>query len=471
MHFHSVAFFLFLGVVLPLWRWLPWSAGRVVLLVASYVFYGAAEPWYCLLLVGSTLVDYAVALRLGATDDPRARKLLVSLSVLANIGVLALFKYTDFVLREWHDLFGEAGGVAPALGWVLPVGISFYTFQTLSYTLDVYRRQQQPTRDFVGFALYVSFFPQLVAGPIERAGRLLPQLQAKGTPTRADVELGFQRILWGLTKKLVFADRLGLMVQDVYAAPAGHSSLVLLAATLAFTFQLYLDFSAYTDIAIGTARMIGVRLSENFRWPFLSRNTSEFWNRWHISLAHWFRDYVYQPLGGTRRGRPLASLLRLVVTLSLVGLWHGASWNFLAFGFVGGLLTASYVGLRLWRTSRGRRGPLLGDHWWSTPVAVLLTFGCILLEMVFFGTPDLPSAFAVIGGVFGGDWRWNHAYDVYAVLIALLVAAHVWRGTRHTERIEIGLAAPVRAAFWMGMVALITFATPEVAAPFIYFRF
>jgi D-alanyl-lipoteichoic acid acyltransferase DltB (MBOAT superfamily) len=471
MRFHSVVFFLFFGVVLLLRHVLPWRVGRLVLLAASYTFYGVANPWYCLLLFSSTAVDFVVAQRIQASDDARRRKRLLLVSLVVNLGLLGVFKYADFGIANLNVLFGWLGAEPlQSLGWLLPVGISFYTFQTLSYTIDVYRRHTEPTRDFAGFALYVSYFPQLVAGPIERAHRLLPQLLTKATPSTADVELGFQRVLWGLTKKLVLADRLGLMVAPVYASAADQPAPVLIVATLCFSFQLYLDFSAYTDIAIGLARMMGVTLCENFRWPFLARNPSDFWNRWHMTLTQWFRDYVYLSLGGTRRRAPVLTLLHLTLVMTLVGLWHGAAWNFVAFGVLSGLELAGYTVLRTapWRRSRG---PLFGNRWWSTPLAVLCAFFTINMTMVFFASDSLGMAFDVIGGMFTHAWQWQSVYDVHLKLVLLLAAVHLWRGVYYETRAERPLPAPVRGAFWVAMIAAITWGTPQAAQPFIYFQF
>lgn len=250
-------------------------------MVASYIFYGAATPWYCFLLLTSTLVDFFVAPRIAEASDQRAKKRLLHISIFANLGLLGLFKYGDFILGNINTLTSMASmEPLPGFNFILPVGISFYTFQTMAYTLDVYRGTQKPTKDLLAFALYVSYSPQLVAGPIERARNLLPQLLRKQKVHQADWVSGFQRILWGFVKKLVVSDRLGLMVHEVYAQPDGLGAPILIVETVCFTFQLYLDFSAYTDIAIGTARLMGVRLSENF-------NTFSF---------HWAAPCVHVPI-------------------------------------------------------------------------------------------------------------------------------------------------------------------------------
>jgi len=470
MLFTSLTFFLFLAAIVLLVRLLPWSLGRPFLVATSYVFYGVFEPWYCLLLLASTLVDFIAAQRIHATSVQSVRRRWLFASLALNLGLLGLFKYADFGIANLNHLLDWAGlAPLPFTHWLLPIGISFYTFQTLSYTIDVYRGRQQPTRDFTAFALYVAFFPQLVAGPIERAHRLLPQFAARKRPvvTENDLAEGFQRILWGLMKKTVFADRLALMVDQVYAAPGAHSAPELIVATLCFSFQLYLDFSAYTDIAIGTARCLGIRLSENFNYPFLARTPSDFWSRWHMTLTAWFRDYVYQSLGGTRRGAPLRTAMAILVSMSLVGLWHGADWNFVMFGFLSGLAVVVHQLLRL----RLGRGPLLGRHAWSPLLAILLMNVTINVIMVFFRAPDLGTAFTVLAGMVTQEWRWSGRYDVAALLLLVAISAHAWRGLGLRAMQGLLSYPPLRGACWLGILLLIVYGAVDRSERFIYFQF
>jgi len=473
MLFNSFVFPVFLVLVLVGYRLLPWSWARWWLVAASYVFYGWAIPWYCLLLLASTLVDFFVAPRIEAAENPRRRKQWLLVSLVANLGLLASFKYADFVVLNGNfllDWFGLPGMDPPNL--LLPVGISFYTFQTLAYTIDVYRREQKATRDFAAFALYVSFFPQLVAGPIERAYRLLPQLQTRQPVSIADWEYGFQRILWGLVKKLVFADRLAIMVNEVYGAPELMSAPVLIIATLGFGFQLYLDFSAYTDIAIGTARLLGVRLVENFNWPFTAINPGQFWARWHMSLTTWFRDYPYRALGGTMRGRPFRTVFNILLVFSLMGLWHGASWHFVLFGFLGGLTLAVWQILRI-ATARIRRPGvgLLGDYWWSTPLSWVIGIPIIGSLMVVFRSPDLQTMATVFYRIAGSDWAWQPKYYPFLAMVVGLYLFQWARARQSVERGGVAMPPVVRGAFWTVLLLLIVFGAVDRADQFIYFQF
>ncbi len=470
MLFNSLSFFFLLAITLGLFYVLPWRFGRWVLIVASYIFYGAANPWYVFLLLGSTLIDFFIAQWI-ANVNARKKGRLLLISLVANLGILALFKYADFGISNLNVVLQLMDiPPYPLLEWLLPIGISFYTFQTLSYTIDVYRGKIKPTQDFAAFALFVAYFPQLVAGPIERAGNLLPQLSRKQKVTKSDLEEGFQRILWGLVKKVVIADRLALMVDAVYANPADASAPVLLVATVGFAFQLYLDFSAYTDIAIGIARLMGVRLSENFNWPFLARNPSDLWSRWNITLSLWFRDYVYVSLGGTRRSKPVRTVLSLIFVMTLIGLWHGASWNFIAFGLAAGLSLATYHSLRI-LLRRKSRGPLFGNQWWSTPVAILLTFIHSLILMMLFRSPDLSTAWSVLWGIFNNDWTWPAIYNTHLYLVIFVMGLHYYRGIFMADRIKISLSPPLRGMVWLGLIILILYGAVDTTVRFIYFQF
>ncbi|MFT7462332.1 MAG: alginate O-acetyltransferase complex protein AlgI [Pseudohongiellaceae bacterium] len=326
-------------------------------------------------------------------------------SLTINLGLLGAFKYGDSVLRNVAALWGQPP--LDQLSWVLPIGISFFTFQTLSYSLDVYRRKTKPCRDPATFALYVCSFPQRVAGPIERAADLLPQLRSKAAVSSGDFALGFQRILWGLVKKLVVADRLAFFVGDVFAAPGQASGAAVALATVAATAQLYLDFSAYSDIDVGVARMLGVRLSENFRWPFLSSNPAEFCGRWHITLTQWFRDDLGRPLGAVRANQPLRTALRVVFVMGLVGLWHRARWNFVVFGLVAGL------GLAI--TSWRRAVPKASGRWQnpqglSRLLRVAGTLAYVNLCMLIFVSPDMGRTRVALSNCVEGLWVWELAF-------------------------------------------------------------
>ncbi len=471
MLFTSATYYLFLVVVLSLVAALPWRIGRLALLLASYFFYGTANPWYCLLLLASTMVDFVAAQRIHRVASLAVKRRWLFASLCVNLGLLCVFKYADFGIENLNTILGWLGlDTVPTLALLLPVGISFYTFQTISYTVDVYRGKQEPTTDFIAFSLYVAFFPQLVAGPIERARHLLPQLVQRRRVTHADLVEGFERILWGIAKKTVFADRLALMVDRVYANPGAFSSWELLAATIAFSFQLYLDFSAYTDIAIGSARMMGVRLSENFNYPFLARTPSDFWSRWHITLTAWFRDYVYQSLGGTRRQQRLRTIAAIFVSMGLMGLWHGAEWHFVGFGLASAVVLVTYLALRVW--NNGRR--LLGNGPWATLFAVLIGNLVIFTIMIFFRASDLGVAWQVLAGIFVNGNGWDANFNVALATLAIAWAAHWVRGCGLHDRFGCRASAwpaPVRGAFWFFLSAIILFGSVERVDRFIYFQF
>ncbi|MEM6552994.1 MAG: MBOAT family protein [Planctomycetota bacterium] len=345
MQFTSYIFIaFFVAVYAAYWatrRWLV--AQNVLLLVASYVFYGYWDYRFCSLLLISTICDFIIAKRLHASDNERHRKWLVTLSVTINLGILGFFKYFEFFadsLVVAVNRFGLEVGEFE-LKILLPVGISFYTFQTLSYTIDVYRRKMEPVNSLLNFGVYVAYFPQLVAGPIERASHLLPQVCKARTITKAQVNAGVYLILWGFFKKLVIADNMAGIANPIFNNYEQYSGLDLWLAALAFAFQIYCDFSAYSDIARGLSKLMGFDLMLNFRLPYFATSPSDFWRRWHISLSTWLRDYLYIPLGGNRGGKWFTQR-NLMITMLLGGLWHGAAWNFVLWGLFHGLILAVY---------------------------------------------------------------------------------------------------------------------------------
>ncbi len=336
MLFNSVEFLLFFPVVAALHWLLPHRFRWLLLLLASYIFYMAWEPVYAVLILLSTVVDYTVALRMPAAKGARRRALLAT-SVTVNIGLLASFKYYDMITSTVAASLAVVGiEWAPAASTLLlPVGISFYTFQTLSYSIDVYKGRIEPERHLGKFALFVSFFPQLVAGPIERAGKLLPQIiEVRTWDTDRAIE-GMRQALWGMFKKVAIADHLAVLVAAVYLAPREFAGPAIILATFAFAYQVYCDFSGYSDIAIGTAKVLGIELSLNFDQPTLARSVAEFWTHWHITLINWLRDYVYIPMGGGRRA-PSRVIFNVLFAFGLSGLWHGAAWHYVLWGLVNG---------------------------------------------------------------------------------------------------------------------------------------
>lgn len=334
MQFNSTAFFLFFPIVATLYFALGLQARRWLLLFASLFFYAFWSVPFSLLLVLSTLVDWAAAAVISNSQRRATRRAALFGSLLVNLGMLGLFKYADFFTNSAYSLFGVRPW--PELDLILPLGISFYTFQTMSYTIDVYRGQIEARKSILDVALYVSFFPQLVAGPIIRASVLIPALRVKHAVDWTRIRSGLALVIWGLLKKVLVADSMAPIVEEAYANPDEMSGLALLTATYAFAVQIYCDFSGYTDIAIGCARILGVELPKNFDAPYLSCSIREFWRRWHISLSTWLRDYLYIPLGGSRKGET-RTYLNLMTTMLIGGLWHGAGWNWVVWGGLQGV--------------------------------------------------------------------------------------------------------------------------------------
>ncbi len=394
MVFHSTQFALFLVAVLVLfWALSPSRRSRtVLLLVASYVFYASWHPYFLLLIVFSTLLDHACGRGIAASQDPGRRRALLLLSLGGNLGLLGFFKYHDFFVESGQQLFATLGLEFPleVLGLVVPVGISFYTFQTLSYTIDIYRGTLAPARSLLDFAVFVGFFPQLVAGPIVRAAEFLPQMELPPRFDRARLNDGLYRIATGLAKKVFIADVLGRsLVDPVYAAPEAYGAGVHLLAVYGFCFQIYGDFSGYSDIAIGAARLFGFDLPENFRTPFRSRSVREFWRRWHTTLSFWVRDYVYFPLGGSRVGS-LRVAFNLVLTMVLIGLWHGASLLWIVYGLLNG------VAMTLERLVTGGRGADIESRGLKALLGGLATFHFVAVTLILVRAQDLDLSWAML---------------------------------------------------------------------------
>ena len=465
MQFNSFVFLLFFLVVYALHELARRSvrAQNLLLLGASWVFYAAWDWRFLGLLILSTLVDWFIALRMPGAS-PRGRKALLGVSLTGNLGMLALFKYADFFIESMVELLAALGVATDArrLGIVLPVGISFYTFQTLSYTVDVYRGQLPPRRSLLDFALYVAFFPQLVAGPIERATRLLPQLEL---PRRASADQRVQGswlILWGLFKKVVIADTCASWVDAVYDAPAPVGSEVLLA-TYAFAYQIYCDFSGYSDIARGLGKLLGIELMRNFERPYLARSPSDLWHRWHVSLSTWLRDYLYIPLGGSWRGT-LLTYRNLMLTMLLGGLWHGAAWNFVLWGgFHGALLALE----RRWRGSAAPPRP-----GWVHALAVVGTFHLTCFGWLLFRATSLAHIGRLLSG-FGSTLITEQAARIAGGLLflaGLLWAIELWLENADDPRTRPGWNAlgPLVVG---GLLALLILLAPPEGRRFLYFQF
>jgi alginate O-acetyltransferase complex protein AlgI len=473
--FNSFEFLIFAPIALLGHALLRGAALRWWLVVASYVFYGWANPWYCLLLLASTLLDFNASLGIARARSRSARRGWLAASMTGNLGLLAVFKYSGFFVHSINETaatFGVQLGI-PVPDILLPIGISFYTFQTMSYTIDVYRGAFTPTRRFSTFALYVAFFPQLVAGPIERASHLLRQIDQKQSRTTEDVLAGVSRILWGLLKKVVFADGLAVYVNQVYADPATALPGAIVLATYAFAFQIYLDFSAYTDIAIGLARVMGIDLRENFRWPYLSRNIAEFWRRWHISLSTWLRDYLFVSIGGLRHGAA-RSFANAMLLFFLVGLWHGAGARFIVWGLWIGVC---YVTFHLWSLRRPRDRRSDRPHRLADVVGMVITFHVMWLSWLLFRAPNLSGTADLVHTlVHGWSQSWFPATGIEdawraALLLTIAVAAHALRGFGKTAPLTRTRSPLAIGIFWGLCITAIGLLHAPVREQFIYFQF
>ncbi len=485
MSFDSATFWLVFPFALAAWWLLPWRAAKSVALVFSLVFYGWWNPWYLPLILASSLVDWVAAARIGASEDRRVRRRWLGASLGANLGLLATFKYGAFALDNADQLTRALGGAGfeVVLPWVVPVGISFYTFQTLSYTLDVYWRRIAPAASFVDFCLYVAFYPQLVAGPIVRASTLLPQLERAPRASAGRVLHGVYMCVQGLFLKVVVADNLASEVDRLMGlAAAGSPALTPAAAWLGmgyFGVELFADFAGYSAIAIGLACLLGMRFPTNFLYPLLARGPAEFWQRWHITLSTWFRDYVYIPLGGSRGG-PWRTYANLAITMLLSGLWHGAAWGMLVWG---GLHAAA---LCLERAALGRRAPSVGRGPTRTPSGLLvalagvaLTQAFVLVAWAYFRAPSLESAWRITHAMLIEPWQAlvgegdlglaSLAAPRHLVLVLPVVLMHgrralrEWGGWRESA-LERALVCAV-------MAFLLVVVRRDGAQDFLYFQF
>lgn len=483
MLFNSIDFAIFLPIVFVLYwfvtnRHLKWQ--NMLIVAASYLFYGWWDWRFLSLILFSTLVDYSVGLKLKSEVRPPKRKVLLWISILVNLGLLGFFKYYNFFLDNFITAFSFFGTTlnANTLNIILPVGISFYTFQTLSYTIDVYKRKMEPTHDFVAFCAFVSFFPQLVAGPIERATNLLPQFFVKRTFDYANAVDGMRQILWGLFKKIVIADNCAVFANQIFNNSADLNGSTLVLGALFFAFQIYGDFSGYSDIAIGTSRLFGFNLMRNFAFPYFSRDIAEFWRRWHISLSTWFRDYLYIPLGGSR-GSLLRKLRNTFIIFIVSGFWHGANWTFIVWG----ALNACYF-LPLLITNKNRSNLEIVAQGRCLPRAkellmMLTTFGLTVFAWIFFRAENISHAFSYISGIFSAslfefpNFPGTHRAWVITMLVGIFVWVE-WQGREEQYAIaNIGQKwyRPIRWAFYSLIIVVIGMFMPSTESPFIYFQF
>ncbi len=488
MLFNSFSFLLFFPVVTIIYFLLPHRFRWVHLLLASCIFYMAYIPVYILILFFTIIVDYVAGIMIENAGENNRRIFLV-MSLVANIGVLAFFKYYNFFAANVDHLFHLAHVSAniPLLNILLPIGLSFHTFQAMSYTLEVYRGNQKAERHFGIYALYVMFYPQLVAGPIERPQNLLHQFHEKKTIEYDNIVSGLRKVLWGLFKKTVIADRIGVLIDPVFNAPHSYSSFAINIAVLFFIFQLYCDFSGYSDIALGTARVMGFKLMTNFSRPFSSKSITEFWRRWHISLSTWFYDYFFNPVVASLRSwRKWAIIFGLLATFFLSGLWHGASWNFVIWGTIYGVALVYEFLTRSFRTKVFGALPVWLNHF----ISRIVTFTFIALVSVFFRAKTLSEAFYIfkrLPGIFSelvgvlkargaGAFHLLGGLDRSAVwtcllLIILLELLHFKEGKENLNVFIGRQPKPVRLGVYFLMIFSIYMFGVFNLRQFIYFKF
>ena len=477
MLFNSFSFGLFLPVVLLLY----WVIGfkrikvqNILLLIASYVFYGLWDWRFLLLIFASSMVDYVAGKAIYSSNKIAYKKIYLVFSIVWNLGVLFIFKYYNFFAEGFSNLFhlSTQGYTYNSLNIILPVGLSFYTFQTMSYSIDVYRNRIKPTNNILHFLCFVSFFPQLVAGPIERAKSLLPQFKKERVFNRELVVDGLRLILWGLFMKMVVADNAALAVNDIYGESDQYGSLSLLYASVLFFFQIYCDFAGYSNIAIGTAKLFGFKLSKNFNIPYLSRSVAEFWQRWHITLTKWFTDYVYGPLIRGWKRSYLSRTVALFITMTLIGLWHGANWTFVFFG------AFQAVTISIERIPVTVKGKVYNINYFLTkmplPITIVYSFTLILISCIFFRAENFNMALDIINRIVSFIPSTNFSLEIglRVLFIPLLIVMEILtRSKNHPfEFLEKKYSRPIRwIIYYIFVFLIIRYAGPK--EEFIYFQF
>jgi D-alanyl-lipoteichoic acid acyltransferase DltB (MBOAT superfamily) len=440
MLFNSFEFIIFFIVVTSLFYVLPHRIRWMLLLAASCFFYMVFKPEYILILLFTIIVDYYAGILLESTENPRRKKQFLLLSLVANIGVLAVFKYYNFIndnITGLCTLFGVRNHI-PYLSMLLPIGLSFHTFQAMSYTLEVYRGNYKAERHFGIYALYVMFYPQLVAGPIERPQNILYQFHEKKTFDQRNLVAGLKLMLFGFFKKIVIADRLAIYVGEVYKSPGHYHGCEILVAMFFFAFQIYCDFSGYTDIALGAAQCMGFTLMRNFNYPFLSVNVTDFWRRWHISLSTWFSDYLFTPIVMDKRNwGKFAIVFGLFITFGISGLWHGAAWTYVVFGLVNGVAMIYEFLAKKFRKNLSRKLPS------SLYIngSILLTFIFACCAWVFFRAQTMGDAFTVFRNMpvnLGGTWHvFYNKLNYLALILAFIGIEWIWRNKELVKNVVL----------------------------------
>jgi D-alanyl-lipoteichoic acid acyltransferase DltB (MBOAT superfamily) len=479
MLFNTLAYGKFFALVfLASWALVRWRTARLLfLLAASYAFYANWKREYLPLILASSTIDYLLALRIDAETDEGRRKRWLVVTVVVNLGILGFFKYWNFAVESVSTVVGALRGAPPPdarsllLGFALPVGISFFTFESMSYVIDVYRREIPVCRNYLRYLLFVAFFPHLVAGPIVRPSNLLPQFDATPELTIEGGGEGLFLIAVGLLKKVMIGDYLAInLVDRVFDRTTSFSGLETLFGVYGYALQIYCDFSGYTDIAIGSALLLGIRLNENFRSPYQSTSLQEFWRRWHISLSSWLRDYLYIPLGGSKGG-PGKTYRNLMLTMLLGGLWHGASWTFVFWGFLHGGALALTRAFQRWRGTR--ESDENHDPLWLRVLLGLATFHFVCLAWVFFRADSFGKALTVLRQIFTLTTFHPNLHGKILAIMALGLVTHLLPHGLF-DRLKgafIRLPAPAQAACLFGAAIALREATTSAVVPFLYFQF
>ena len=481
MLFNSLDFAIFLPLVFIIYWYITnknLKLQNFIIVLASYVFYGWWDWRFLSLILFSTVIDYSIGRGLSTETNVTKRKILLWTSILINLGFLGFFKYYNFFLENFISAFTFFGTKiqANSLHIILPVGISFYTFQTLSYTIDVYKKKLEPTKDFIAFSAFVSFFPQLVAGPIERAANLLPQFNRKRTFDSAKAVDGMRQILWGLFKKIVIADNAAELANLIFDNPTDYGGSTLVLGAILFAFQIYCDFSGYSDIAIGTARLFGFNLKQNFAFPYFSRNIAEFWRRWHISLSTWFRDYLYIPLGGSRNGKML-QIKNTFIIFIVSGFWHGAIWTFIVWGALHSiyflpLLVGKKNRKYLNSVAENKTLPSLKEF-----MLITTTFSLTVFAWIFFRAENITDAYIYIKHMFSAslfsipNFLGSNLY-YFILLITFVIIEWFGRKKKHPlEWTNVKLPFMLRWGIYYLIIFIIIYFGVYNQSEFIYFQF
>ncbi len=482
MLFNSLSFLIFFPVVTLLYFLLPHKFRWFLLLAASCFFYMFFKPVYILILFGTIIIDYYAGIKLEETQDRKRKKLFLILSIIANVGVLVVFKYYNFINQNITDLLIKFGAENPVpyLNILLPIGLSFHTFQAMSYTIEVYRGNQKAERHFGIYALYVMFYPQLVAGPIERPQNILHQFREKHEFVYANVSAGLKLMLWGFFKKVVVADRLAIGVDEVYDHLSSYTGIALITATVFFAFQIYCDFSGYSDIAIGAAKVMGFSLMNNFNRPYASRSVSEFWTRWHISLSSWFRDYLYIPLGGNRVKVP-RMYFNLMIVFLLSGIWHGASYTFVIWGALHGFYLIFSLFTKNVRLKISNAFSKINLSFVVNVVSVITVFILVTFAWLFFRAATTADAFYIIKNIgnlgsfdLHKDLYLNNGQDFFITSILLIMFMEIvqYLNASYGDMLLFNKQLVLRWGFSILLVMLIcTMGVYHRNTEFIYFQF